>query len=138
MAGPRRSAVAIAVVFAAAVALAFALAGCVGGSGSSFDTPPASLDPNSPTLAAEGIAFDTDELRVPADRPFILVFENREPASHNVSILTDRGEHLERVFDSTPFGGPATRWYPVPALAPGAYTFVCDLHASMTGRLVAS
>ena len=113
------------------------IAGCAGNAGG-YDTPPASLDPGSPTLAAEGIAFDTDELRVPANRPFTLVFENRDSASHNVSILTDRAERLERVLDSTPFGGPATRWYPVPALAPGRHQFVCDLHANMTGQLIAS
>jgi plastocyanin len=136
MVRPRRTGASAAVAFAAAIALAAALAGCGGAGGGSFDTPPASLDPNSPTLIAEGIAFDTAELEVPASRPFTLVFENRDSASHNVSILTS-GEHLDRVFDSTPFGGPGTRWYPVPALAPGRYKFVCDLHANMVGEVTA-
>jgi len=42
------------------------------------------------------------------------------------------------VFEGVLFSGPATRWYPVPALAPGTYQFKCDLHANMTGSLVAS
>ena len=126
----------IAVALAAAITLATAAAAC-GGKGGEFASPPPSFDPGRPTLVAEGIAFDTDKLRVPANRPFTLVFDNRDSASHNVSFLT-LGGNLERVFDSTPFGGPGTRWYPVPALAPGAYRFVCDLHANMTGRLVAA
>jgi plastocyanin len=121
---------------ALALTAAIAVAGC-GGSTPAAAVPPASLDPDSPTLVAENIAFDTDELGVPANRPFTLVFENRDGASHNVAIQTS-GEDLRRVFDSRPFGGPGTRWYAVPALAPGAYAFVCDLHANMTGRLVAS
>jgi plastocyanin len=101
------------------------------------DRPPASLDPNSPRLSAEGIAFDRTELQVPANRPFVLVFENREAVSHSVSIFAD-GAHQDRRFEGVLFGGPATRWYPVPALAPGTYDFLCDLHPSMIGRLVAA
>ena len=130
----------IAVALAAAITLGLAAAGC-GRSSSPFESPPASFDPNSPTLVAEGIAFDTDELEVPADRPFTLVFENRDPVSHNVAIQNSDevfGQgRLEVFFDSTPFGGPATRWYPVPALAPGRYKFVCALHTNMFGTLLA-
>jgi plastocyanin len=131
----RRTGASIAVALVAAIAGAAALAGCGGGAGS-FDSPPPSLDPNSPSLIAEGIAFNTAQLEVPANRPFTLVFENRDTASHNVSILTN-GDELARVFDSTPFGGPATRWYPVPALAPGRYKFVCDLHTNMVVEVIA-
>ena len=99
-------------------------------------TPPASLDPNSPTLSASNIEFDETELRVPANRPFTLVFMNNDSASHNVAIDKGGGGH-DRRFDGEVFSGPATRWYAVPALEPGAYVFVCVLHSNMTGRLVA-
>lgn len=116
----------------AAVAL---LAGC-GGAGLGLESPPAGLDPGSPVLVAEGIAFDRAELAVEANEPFVLVLENREAVSHNVSIYADetRGD---RRFEGVLFGGPATRWYPVPALAPGTYVFVCDLHPTMRGALTA-
>jgi plastocyanin len=130
MRGIRR---AVAVGIAAAAA---ALCGC-GGGALGYDAPPASLDPASPTLTAAGIAFDTAELGIPANRPFILVFENREAITHNVSIYADEARH-DRRFEGVLFRGPATRWYPVPALAPGTYVFVCDLHPNMLGRLVAS
>ncbi len=116
--------------------VALAGAGCAT-SALGYDRAPASLDPASPTLGAIGVAFDRAELAVPANRPFILVFENREAVSHNVSIYADSSRQ-HRPFEGVLFGGPATRWYPVPALAPGTYVFLCDLHPSMTGRLVAA
>lgn len=124
-----------ATVLVAALAAA-ALLGCGGGTAQGLDQPPASLDPASPRLSAEGLAFDTDELAVAAAQPFVIVFENRETISHNVSIYADQGLQ-DRRFEGVLFGGPATRWYPVPALEAGGYVFVCDLHPTMTGRLVA-
>ncbi len=117
-------------------ALALAVAGC-GGSAIANAHPPASFDPQSPKLAAQAIAFDTPVLAVPADRPFTLVFENRENVSHNVSIYAD-STRRDRRFEGVVFSGPATQWYPVPALAPGMYLFTCDVHPIMNGSLVAS
>lgn len=115
--------------------LVLIVAGC-SGTALGYDRPPASLDPDSPTLAAEGIAFDRAELEAPAHEAFVLIFENREAVSHNVSIYADAA-HSDRRFEGALFGGPATRWYPIPALAPGTYIFLCDLHPNMTGTLVA-
>lgn len=121
----------------AAAALATAVAsGCGGTPALGFDTPPASLDPASPRLIAREIAFDRETLAVPAGRPFILVFENGETLSHNVSIYADAALQQRR-FEGLLFAGPATRWYPVPALAAGSYVFVCDLHPNMRGLLEA-
>ncbi len=126
----------IRLALAAPAVMALALAGCAG-TAAGFDRPPSSLDPDSPTLGAEGLAFDRATLTVPASEAFVLVFENREAISHNVSIYPD--ERLQDpAFEGVLFGGPATRWYPVPALAPGTYVFICDLHQSMRGTLTAS
>ena len=118
--------------------LAFALLAAACSSGAlGYDAAPASLGPDTPNLSATGIAFDKAELTVPASEPFILVFENRENVSHNVSVYADAA--LEKqLFEGVLFTGPATRWYPVPALAPGTYVFACDLHPSMTGLIRAS
>jgi plastocyanin len=120
---------------ALAVCLAAGLAAC-GTPALGDDHLPALLDPNSPRLSARDIAFDRAEVDVPAGAPFVLVFENRDSVSHNVSIYTD-DTFANRRFEGAIFGGPATRWYPVPALAAGTYTFRCDLHPDMKGRLVA-
>ena len=123
---------------AVAALAASVMLGCGGGgSAVGLEVPPASLDPASPALSAEGIAFDATELNVPAHEAFVIVFENREAVSHNVSIYADEGLR-DRRFEGVLFGGPATRWYPVPALAPGTYVFLCDLHPTMRGTLTAS
>lgn len=115
---------------------ALLVAGCAG-SARGDDTPPASLDPASPRLAAEDMAFDRAELRVGANAPFVLVFENRESVTHNVAIRGDDGGP-ERPFDGALFAGPSTRWYRVPALPVGTYTFLCDLHPEMRGTFIAA
>ena len=130
----RRAASSLAAALAAAALAAAALAGCGAGSAVGLDQPPPSLDPSSPRLVAEQIAFDRSDLEVAAGTPFVLVLENRDTVSHNVSIYTD-ADLRDRRFEGVLFGGPATRWYPVPGLAPGAYVFVCDLHPSMRGAL---
>ena len=131
----RRTARRAATLLAAAVAAAI-IVGCGGGSPLGLDQPPASLDPASPQLSADGLAFDKAELAVPAGEAFVIVFENREAISHNVSIYADE-ELRDRRFEGVLFGGPATRWYPIPALEAGTYRFICDLHPTMAGRLVA-
>ena len=122
----------------AAVVAAVALSGC-GGGAVPAQTPPASGDPSGAwiTISASEIAFDQAELSAASNQPFTIVFENREAVPHNVSLFAG-ATGGERRFEGAVFSGPATRWYAVPALAPGTYRFVCDVHSNMTGRLVAS
>lgn len=113
----------------ALVALVALLAACAAPSTGplGFDEPPAGFDPSSPTVAALNVAFDRSEIAVPAARAFILVLHNRETLPHNISIYRDAA-YKERVFEGEVFDRPGTRWYPVPALAPGTYFFQCDVH----------
>jgi hypothetical protein len=115
-----------------------AVAACSGGGGGlGYASPPASLSPNSPTLNAVNVAFDHNQVAVPANSPFILVFDNQDTVGHNVSIYRDSAYQYQ-VFQGVIFSGPSTRWYPVPALAPGTYSFRCDVHPNMAGTIVAS
>ena len=86
------------------------------------------------TISAENVAFSTDELRAPADTPFVLTFENLDAGvPHNVAIY--RGDEV--VFDGETFEGIETRDYAIPALPAGEYTFRCDVHPeAMTGTLI--
>src|SRR5215212_2796199 len=118
-----------------AAILAVATTAC-GGSALGLASPPASLDPASPSLVAANVGFDTETLAVPAGRPFVLAFENRDSVEHNVSIYADASLQQRR-FEGVLFGGPSTRWYPVPALDAGTYVFVCDLHSNMRGLIQA-
>jgi len=88
-------------------------------------TPAATVE-----LAADNLAFDRETLTVPANAPFAITFENRESPPHNVSI---RGDGV--LFVGETFQGPARRTYVVPALPPGEYTFICDVHPDMRGTL---
>lgn len=112
------------------------IAACGSGTALGYASPPPSLDPASPKLTAVDVAFDRETLEVPAGRPFILVFENRDSLQHNVSIYADAALQ-QRNFEGLLFGGPATRWYPVPALEAGTYVFLCDLHPNMRGLVEA-
>jgi hypothetical protein len=114
----------------ALVALAFALLLCAC-SAAPVVTPAV---PGGVPLVASGTAFDRSTIVVPANRPFSLVFENRDGAQHNVSIA--RAGEGSPLFVGEIFAGPAARVYSVPALPAGRYAFRCDVHAEMTGTFV--
>lgn len=100
-------------------------------------TEPPTGEPTGPPgetveITAQGTAFDTSELSLPADEPSTIVFDNQDPLSHNVSIYTaEGGEQL--------FGGElitaTTAEYPVPPLEAGSYYFQCDVHPEMNGTV---
>ncbi len=89
------------------------------------------------TLTAQGIAFDTDTLAVPANTPFAIVFTNNDAGiPHNVAIH-EGSPTGTLVWAGDIFSGVETRTYQVPALAAGTYGFVCSVHPNMTGTLTA-
>lgn len=115
------------------VAIALVLAAC---GGSTVSTQLGTIS-GGPAITAEGLAFDRDELEVPADMAFSLLFENRESAPHNVAVYADESGSSP-VFVGEIFGGPGSRVYELPAIAPGTYLFRCDVHPEMRGRLTAT
>jgi plastocyanin len=88
------------------------------------------------TIVAEGTAFDTAELRLPADRPTPLTFDNRDPAAHNLSIYQDDTASGDPLFTFDPIPGPVTEPFEVPAIPEGEYYFRCDVHPTMEGTVV--
>ena len=106
---------------------------------------PGSAEPSEPassgdagtsvSIVASGIAFTVTEVTVPADTPFVIVFENQDAGiPHNVAISDASGAE---VFKGEIFNGVDTREYQVPALPAGKYTFICTVHPNMTGTLTA-
>lgn len=87
-------------------------------------------------IVAEGTAFDTDELRLPAEAPTTLTLDNRDPAAHNVSIYEDESASGEPLFTFEPFPGPRTEPFDVPPIPEGDYYFRCDVHPTMQGTVV--
>jgi plastocyanin len=78
------------------------------------------------------IAFEQPAITAPADTPFTIHFNNKEAVPHNVNIKDASGGDA---FKGDVVTGPTETDYSVPALAAGAYTFICDVHPNMTGTL---
>jgi cytochrome c oxidase subunit 2 len=85
-------------------------------------------------VTAEGVKFLEAQLTAPADSPFTISFDNRDPGTpHDVDIVDQGGT---KVFDGQDFNGPEKRDYGVPPLAAGEYSFICSIHPQlMTGTL---
>jgi cytochrome c oxidase subunit 2 len=85
-------------------------------------------------LVAKGVKFDKTEISAPADSPFTIHFDNRDPGTpHDVDVVDTGGT---KVFDGQDFPGPGIRDYGVQPLPAGDYTFFCSIHpALMTGTL---
>jgi cytochrome c oxidase subunit II len=85
-------------------------------------------------LVARNVSFATTSLTAPANTPFTIAFDNEDPSvPHNVQIKDAGGSS---VFRGEIVTGPVQIAYQIPALAPGTYTFVCDVHpTTMTGTL---
>lgn len=101
----------------------------------SSQEPSASAGSGVVAITAKGIAFEQAALTAPAGTPFQIVFTNDDAGTpHNVAIHKDSPSGSE-VFKGEIFNGVATRTYDVPALAAGAYAFVCTVHPNMVGTL---
>ena len=86
-------------------------------------------------LSALGIKYEQTAITAPADKPFRIEFENKDPATpHNVAIHQGSPTGTA-VFTGEIFPGVATKNYDVKALPAGAYAFVCTVHPTMTGTL---
>jgi cytochrome c oxidase subunit II len=101
-------------------------------------TPQPSVEPGGTVLklSANNIAFDTLELEAPAGKPFTIEFTNQEEVEHNVAVLPAGGG--TPIFSGERITGPdETIKYQIPALEPGEYQFICEVHPvpSMTGTL---
>jgi plastocyanin len=115
------------------LAIALVLAAC--SSGSTGSTAPAPSAPSGgAVVVAQDLKFDRQTIAVPANQAAQLLFENRDSAPHNVTVLAADGT---KVFTGETFGGPGSRTYQLPSLTAGSYKFQCDVHPDMKGTLTA-
>lgn len=88
------------------------------------------------TIAAKNIAFNRNQLDVPAAKPFTLVFNNQDAGvPHNVTILRAQGS-ADVFYRETVITGPRTVSWKVKPIAAGNYYFLCDVHPNMNGTVV--
>ncbi|MGZ5213584.1 MAG: cupredoxin domain-containing protein [Actinomycetota bacterium] len=89
-----------------------------------------------PTVTAKALAFDTDEIDLPAGQPTTITFDNQDAGiPHNIAIFNDESLS-ETLFQGEQFPGIASQEYPIPPLEPGTYYFHCDVHPTMSGSVV--
>lgn len=88
------------------------------------------------SISAQGIAFDTAELSLPAGGEALIAFDNQDQGiPHNVAIYTEQGG--DPIFQGEIITGPASTEYRFPAPQPGTYYFQCDVHPpQMNGSVV--
>jgi plastocyanin len=121
--------VALAVLLALAV-----LAGCGGGDDAGEGAGVAG-SPDAPvtevTIVSEGLDYSVEHVYVPAGVEVTITYDNRDRRqAHNIHLLVE-GEDLR-----TPLRqGPAVDELVFTIDEPGTYTFVCDLHPTMRGRV---
>jgi plastocyanin len=122
--------------------LALALVACGGGD----DPSPAASDDSSAggtvavvdgnvDLSADDLQFNANVIEAPAGEEFTITFTNLESQPHNVAVDTEEGGD-EIVTGEVITGPDATTTITVPALDPGEYFFVCDVHPDMNGTIV--
>jgi plastocyanin len=117
-----------------------AASGSVAPSGSAAPSASGSSGPSGSGSAtvikvvALNIAYDTPTIQVPGGQPFTIDFDNQDNGiPHNIEIKDANGGSA---FKGDIITGPAKASYQVPPLTKGtAYTFVCDVHPTMTGTV---
>jgi plastocyanin len=113
-----------------------AAASATASAGASAATSPGSSGGTTGTvveIVAQGIAFTTPNVTAPAGQAFTLTFKNQDAGiPHNVHIKDSSGADVAKTDIVT---GPTQTSIQVPALQPGTYPFVCDVHPNMTGTL---
>ena len=110
--------------------IAAGLAACADDDGEASNEPVPD-DPDA-VVVAQDMAFDADEVHIPAGHPATIVIDNRDDGvNHNIHI-EDAPEP-----DRTPLEPGRSRQALTVDLQPGEYTFVCDLHPNMEGKIIA-
>jgi plastocyanin len=88
------------------------------------------------TLVAEGVAFDTDTISLPADQDVVVTLDNQDSLPHNFSVYADEAAadgQDDPLFQGENVDGGSSMDYEFTAPASGEYVFQCDLHPTMRG-----
>jgi len=88
-------------------------------------------------VVAKEVAFDTDEIVVPADEHVRIDFSNEDlDVYHNIAVYESEAPDAAPLFNGEGFAGLDERTYELESPEPGTYFFVCDFHPNMKGSFV--
>jgi plastocyanin len=135
-AGERRSPMlAILYLLIPLLAIAIVLAQDDSTSGGNGEPAPAP-DSGAVTITAANVAFDSDEITLPADEEATVTLVNEDSVAHNFAIYEDDSASKD-LFQGQNVDGGGEVDYDIPALEAGEYFFRCDLHpTAMVGTAV--
>jgi plastocyanin len=86
------------------------------------------------TIVEKDYRFDPETIRAPIGRELVVVIDNRDQrVGHNVRFPTLDGHPATKIET-----GPGYQTLTLHFDQPGGYPFVCDLHPTMKGTVVAS
>ncbi|MBA4170308.1 MAG: cupredoxin domain-containing protein [Chloroflexi bacterium] len=86
-------------------------------------------------ISSDDLAFDANVIMATAGEAFTVTLTNNEANPHNFSVYVEEGG--EAIVLGGIIGEGETDEVEVPALEPGEYFFVCDLHRDeMSGTIV--
>jgi len=87
------------------------------------------------TITADGLAFDTGCLALPAGEAVTIRLVNADAEPHDVAIYTDSSKSAQ-MFGGDIVDGGETIDYQIEALEAGTYYFDCTIHPAMNGSVV--
>jgi plastocyanin len=80
-------------------------------------------------ITAQGVAFDTKEVSLPAGEESAITIDNQDSTVHNLSIYEDDSATKD-LFVGPDVGAGSSLDYTIPVLDAGKYFFRCDYHPS--------
>lgn len=116
-------------------ALAIVTAACSGATAAPGSDAPGPSAPagDAIVIVAKDMKFQTAAVTVKAGTPVAIVLDNQESAPHNIAIKDASGAEVFKgeIVTNTKVNNA------IPALAPGTYTFLCEVHPDMKGTITA-
>jgi plastocyanin len=102
-------------------------------------TQPAEGGAGAIALTAASLAFDTDQLTIPAGKPATIEFNNEDSSPHNLAFYESAADGPTKTnplwTGDEVAPGSSTTYETTPIEEAGDYYFQCDIHPGMNGTL---